>query len=69
MSRPTNPYAVDGKCHNSDAGDLNQECGKPATWIASRGASWGTGFCDECKVHGREARDYDIWHKIKGEPR
>jgi hypothetical protein len=28
-----NTYATDGRCHNSEPGTFNHECGKPATFI------------------------------------
>jgi hypothetical protein len=67
-----------GKCHNAQHGSYGHECGKPATWIASRpakaipgldyypapGTLFETGFCDECKEHGDERHGFTNWRKI-----
>ena len=65
-TRPTNPYATDGLCHNANSGTYGHECGKPAVWLGIRPASEGyagfaSGFCDRCRNHGTEAKDYPMW--------
>lgn len=57
----TNLYAVDGKCHNSEAGHYNQECEKPAEWIGVSPNGFASGFCGHCKAHGREAKSKTQW--------
>ena len=37
--------AKDGRCHNAEPGSFNHECGKPATWIASKATGFRSGFC------------------------
>lgn len=64
MNLPQNPYATDGKCHNSNPGTYGHECGKPATWIGVKPNGFGSGFCDECKAHGYEAKAYTVWEKL-----
>ena len=62
----TNLYAVDGLCHNSEAGTMNHECGKPATWLGvMKGRLHAYGFCTTCKENGREARLAVDWIEIK----
>jgi hypothetical protein len=67
----------DGKCHNAQSGTYGHECGKPATWIASRqaraipglnyypkpGDQFVTGFCDDCCENGHERHGFTSWHK------
>jgi len=57
----TNAYATDGKCHNSNAGSYNHECGKPAQWIGITKKGWASGYCDACKKNGTEARLVAEW--------
>jgi hypothetical protein len=57
----TNLYAVDGKCHNSEAGSYGHECGKPAAWLGVDKHGWAAGYCDHCKQHGSEARLVVEW--------
>lgn len=65
MVKPVvNTYATDGKCHNSEPGTFGHECGKPATWLGSRPDGWTSGYCDDCKVNGSEARNKTVWRKI-----
>lgn len=55
-------YVSDGKCHNSNPGYLNQECGKPSTWVGHRtDRMFSMGFCTACKETGREAPFFDLW--------
>ncbi|ACM33608.1 MULTISPECIES: hypothetical protein [Pseudomonadota] len=61
---PTNSYATDGKCHNAEAGTYGHECGKPAAWIGTNHRGFSSGFCDDCKRHGYEARDVVAWHHV-----
>lgn len=65
MSDPTNLYATDGLCHNSDAGRYGDECGAPATWLGISKDGWGSGFCDRCKEHGTEAARMSTWRRIE----
>lgn len=52
----SNRYATDGKCHNSEPGTFNHECGRPATWLGTSVVTgFVSGFCDDCKVNGFEA--------------
>lgn len=62
--KPSNPYAEDGRCHNSELAWYGQECGRPAAWIGTKPSGWRSGFCDRCKEGGREARAMTIWEKI-----
>ena len=59
----TNPYAVDGKCHNAERGTFNHECGRPATWIGKTRKGFESGFCDHCKQYGYEAKQCVEWRK------
>ena len=56
-------YATDGKCHNSEPGWFNQECGKPAAWIGSK-AGFESGFCQQCRDLGYEARGFGAWRAV-----
>lgn len=58
-------YATDGLCHNAEAGTFNHECGKPATWIGKTKNGFKSGFCSECKEHGREARGIISWEVVR----
>lgn len=59
-------YATDGRCHNAQPGHFNHECGKPATWIGTKQRTgFRMGFCDTCKVHGHEARQFTSWERIQ----
>ena len=60
---PTNSYATDGKCHNAEPGTYGHECGKPAAWIGTNHKGFSSGFCDDCKCHGYEARDVIAWRR------
>lgn len=57
-------YAEDGRCHNSEPGTFNHECGKPAKWIGTKASGFQSGFCDHCKQHGTEARPYTKWEQL-----
>ena len=65
-------YATDGKCHNANRGTFGHECGKPATWIATKAAEWKmsadplfrVGFCDDCKEHGDERHGVLSWERV-----
>ena len=63
MLKFTNPYAVDGKCHNSEPGTYGHECGKKAEWIGVNHESFASGFCDKCKRLGYEGSKIKVWHK------
>lgn len=56
-------YAQDGKCHNAEPGTFGHECGAPATWIGTKANGFQSGFCDECKAHGTEARRFAQWQR------
>lgn len=45
---------MDGKCHNSEPGTFNHECGKPAVWLGTKASGFQSGFCDDCRRHGYE---------------
>lgn len=60
-------YATDGKCHNSNRGTFNHECGKPAEYIGTetiQSGEFSSGFCAHCKQYGDEARAIHTWRKI-----
>lgn len=59
----TNPYATDGRCHNSEPGTYGHECGKPATWLGITHDGFASGFCDHCRQHGHEAKAVSEWKK------
>jgi hypothetical protein len=59
-----NPYATDGKCHNANHGTYGHECGKPATWIGRKASGFESGFCDHCRQHGDEAREFASFRPI-----
>ena len=40
------------------------ECGKPAAWIGTNHKGFSSGFCDDCKRHGYEARDVIAWRRV-----
>ena len=56
-------YATDGLCHNAEPGTYGHECGKPAAWIGTNHKGFSSGFCDDCKRHGYEARDVIAWRR------
>lgn len=56
-------YATDGKRHNAEPGTFNHECGKPATWIGRTARGFESGYCDDCKARGYEARRVVSWRK------
>lgn len=57
----SNSYVDDGKCHNSNDGTFNHECGKPAVWVGERAYGFRAGFCDHCKNNGDERRGIITW--------
>ena len=63
-------YATDGKCHNAQEGSFNHECGRPATWLGSKpsrlnpGTTFTSGYCDDCKRGGDEARTVTEWNPL-----
>ena len=58
-------YATDGKCHNSQPGTFGHECGKPAVWIGANSNAFRSGFCDQCKNTGYEAKFVVSWDRYK----
>ena len=54
-------YAIDGLCHNAEAGTFGHECSKPAVWTAESTSGFRCGFCDDCRRNGREARGMHGW--------
>ena len=58
-------YATDGKCHNAQPGTYGHECGKPAHWLGTKPNGYQCGFCDHCKTHGHEAREYNHWQPYR----
>ena len=58
-------YATDGRCHNANVGTFGHECGKPAEWIGTKMNGFRSGFCNICKKHGDERRDYVEWEQIR----
>lgn len=66
--RPTNLYATDGRCHNSESGWYGQECGKPAVWLGIQPCGFGCGFCTNCKERGRERHGFPRWEPIEQPP-
>ncbi len=60
-------YATDGKCHNAQPGSYGHECGRPAKWIGEKPSGYRSGFCDECKKNGYEAREFVSWTAYKSE--
>lgn len=57
-------YATDGKCHNSQPGTFGHECGKPAAWVGTDAKGFRSGFCDNCKEHGWDARTVKVWAPV-----
>jgi len=57
----TNLYALDGICHNAEPGTYGHECGKPAKWLGTGASGFQSGFCDDCKAHGYEAKGMVAW--------
>lgn len=56
-------YGTDGKCHNAEPGTYGHECGKPAAWVGTTASGFRSGFCEECRQHGYEARDVVDWER------
>lgn len=61
-------YAIDGKCHNTEPGTFNHECGGPADWIGENDKGGRSGYCDDCRHHGYEARRVVRWTRIPTKP-
>jgi hypothetical protein len=61
-------YATDGKCHNSEPGTYNHECGRPAVWIGENAKGFRSGFCDDCRHHGHEAKRVQRWTRMTAGP-
>lgn len=57
-------YATDGRCHNAEPGTYGHECEKPATWVGEDANGFRSGFCDDCKERGYEARPVVKWEKL-----
>lgn len=57
-------YADDGLCHNAEPGTFNHECGKPATWIGIAASGFRSGFCNDCKEHGWERRQFERFDPV-----
>jgi len=57
-------YATDGKCHNAEPGTFGHECGKPAVWIGTKPDGFKSGFCQDCKERGTEAKTFTSWWRI-----
>jgi hypothetical protein len=60
----TGSYATDGICHNANPGTFGHECGKQAVWVGTKANGYQSGFCDECRHHGYEARFFVNWEVI-----
>lgn len=60
----SNLYATDGQCHNAEPGTYGHECGKPAVWLGTRPDGFQSGFCDDCRRNGYEARPYTSWQAV-----
>ncbi len=58
-------YATDGRCHNSEPGTFNHECGKPAVWIGTKANGFRSGFCVNCRQEGFEARGMISWKHVE----
>ena len=64
MTETANLYAADGLCHNAEPGTYGHECGKPAAWLGTTPGGFRSGFCDECKRNGYEARGMKDWTEL-----
>jgi hypothetical protein len=53
-----------GLCHNAQLGTYGHECGRPATWLATKASGWQSGFCNRCKEHGDERHGFVRWQRI-----
>jgi len=62
------PCAIDGKCHNTEPGTFNHECGRPAVWIGENAKGSRSGYCEDCRHHGYEARRAVRWTRIPSKP-
>ena len=64
MSATSNLYAIDGLCHNAEPGTYSHECSKPAVWVGTKSIGFASGFCEDCKERGWEARSYERWERL-----
>ena len=74
MAEPSWPYGFPTswaprswpRCVNAQRGTFGHECGKPASWIASKDYENGfqACFCDDCSKWGHEAGSYRRWRYI-----
>lgn len=62
-----NLYALDGVCHNAEPGTYGHECGKPAKWLGTSPGGFTSGFCNDCKANGYEAKRMTDW-RLAGNP-
>lgn len=58
---PMLDYDNDGRCHNAEPGTYGHECGKPAAWIGTKADGFRSGFCNNCRRNGYEARAFTTW--------
>ena len=56
-----NLYAADGLCHNAEPNTYGHECNKPAVWLSESAGGFSSGFCDDCRNNGTEARGRFNW--------
>lgn len=56
---------VGAKCTNAEPGTFNHECGRPAVWMGTKANGFRSGFCEECKHEGTEARSVSTWDRIE----
>jgi hypothetical protein len=54
-------YAIDGVCHNAEAGTYGHECGQPAVWTAESTNGFRFGVCARCRAEGDEVRGMHGW--------
>lgn len=64
-SMPASSYATDGRCHNAEPGSFNHECGRPAMWIGRTGGGFESGFCEDCRERGAEAKRMVEWRQAR----
>lgn len=57
-------YANDLRCHNAEPGTFGHECGRDAVWLGQKPSGFRSGFCDDCRHNGTEARDCAGWERI-----
>jgi hypothetical protein len=61
MQQHSNAYVMDGLCHNAEPGTYGHECGKPAVWVGVNSNGFASGYCDDCKRRGHEAKQCTGW--------